>query len=352
MLIVIVLLYYDIIRFCYYVPYFCEVSIVMSIFDYSISNPPYQVLCAYGKNGRPMFTRIYDDMQKAATSISDNTVMIYPASWQRSLTLGYSEWLIHNGVHEVYNYDGQDVFGKSITKDYPVCVLSQRNNYTGNIYVNDYTNTRNDIVWIDDKIKSILINATNNYEKYSIKARDLSTLKNIETSQLEILPEDHNDKHPVTIYIKQSQGTQVDAADREISMGTALKYFSREDIEGYLVSMPSSFFKQYRMLKATINNPKKNFGFKTYSENHVHGQTYKNILRVDTREEADKLVQYFNSRIITLLIAYSSKLSDVMPLVPRIDVTTSPINWNDDIDEQLYELFGLSEENKKILRGK
>lgn len=78
------------------------------LFDCSISNPPYQQILSYNKEGfnNPTIS-IFDKIQLYSTTISDNTIMIYPAGrwWFDKRSMLRKHMVKNNRLHTVYFYD-------------------------------------------------------------------------------------------------------------------------------------------------------------------------------------------------------------------------------------------------------
>lgn len=99
---------------------------VECLFDYCISNPPYQKKTGKSENSKITYKRVYDAFQYYASSMAKDTVMIYPSFWLNNVRRGLGAWLKDNGIAECYTYEAESIFGNAIRKDYKISIVSTK----------------------------------------------------------------------------------------------------------------------------------------------------------------------------------------------------------------------------------
>lgn len=285
------------------------------LFDYCVSNPPYQKKTIQDSTGRTHYTKCYNEFQHYATTTCAHTLMIYPSGWVNSLHTGYGAEIRTMHLHHVFLYDGTHVFNKAIASGYPVGIIHTDSNHNGNIYVNNHINNITSTRWIYDQWLADTLHDTHGEPTYSFHTEFLSDISSIQSSNLHVLSQQDN-YDDVLIYVKNKPGTQADADWRWITYEEALKYFNEDDIDSYTVSIPNSFFKQYRLIRNILDDSTLRFGYTIFPPGFVHGNTYRKITSCATAQEAEKLVEYLDNPVITRLTAYGAAAHDFASLVP------------------------------------
>lgn len=365
---------------------------VVKKFDYCLSNPPYQIESknenqsnnskynakeanSDNKNNststsqRLKFSRIFDKFQVLGISVAEKTTMIYPSSWQSSILKGFGKFLIDNGLYSVKDYNGNAVFGRSIKDNYPVSIVQCFHEYTGQIFSNDTTLQRDSTIWINTSTKNILINKTQHFPKLNNGKTnkkedksngngvyDLTDLKNIEnTTDVRFLNSSENLSQPVRIYIKKTSGTKADGGFYYAERSEILQhYINPQELDKYNVSTQAMFFKQIRNFKEVDSGVLENFGARISLPNEGFSNTWVNVKSFETLEEAENFVKYFNNRLITVLAGLEisrSKFASLVPDLKDYSNNNPDINWNESLDEQLYKLFNLSEEEITVIEN-
>lgn len=173
-------------------------------FDYSIGNPPYQQKIGVRKTGQYNYKKIYDIFQQKMAYISQKTSLIYPSGWQSSSQYYFTQWIFNKGLMRSDFYYGEDIFGDSIIKGYPICVLHFSLGYKGKAIINGIEVDKSSGLCIDTIKKKILFNKIKNYDNFLSGAQWIGGLNNIEDTE-GISFYDHDDGlvDPVKIFIKR-----------------------------------------------------------------------------------------------------------------------------------------------------
>ena len=328
----------------------------MPKFDFVVSNPPYQIETGgkYENSNRKSFSRVFDQFQLAAFSLSNSSSMIYPASWQSSIRKGFGKALIDNGLYSVVNYNGSKIFAGAIKENYPISIVNCVKGYKGEIKSNDIVIPHDSEVWIDSKMKQILLNKTNHLSKLNDGVSDLTDLKNIENTNdvaFSLNPEGLSE--PVKFYIKKTSGTAADGAFYYAEKKELAKHYKNEaELDKYNVSIQAMFFKQIRNFKEVDNGVLENFGVRILAPNEGFSTTWANVKSFESKKEAANFTKYFNSKMITKLATLEFSRSNFASFVPDLEDYTDNnpnINWNEPLDPQLYKLFNLTEEEIKVI---
>lgn len=312
-------------------------------------------------SGRKNFGRIFDKFHQGALSYAKMSSMIYPSSWETSITKGFGKELMESGLKQVDNYNGSHIFGDSITTGYPVSIVLCRPGYLGEISVNGIGHSRGATLLVDSPTKALLLEKTKNYTKLK-GISDLLPISNLQElgDRGKIFRESPEGlEKPVSVYLKRIPGTKPDGATfyaEEEDVSPFLKDSSLT--EKYKVSMPSSYFKQMRLFQVILENPRASFGFKVFPANHLHGKTWKTFRSFNTLAEAENFRDYVNCRPIVVLLGCTPSLGEFGALAPDLgDYSNNNEIFMGDgelpeghgyisltLMERLLSLFGISQE--------
>lgn len=330
----------------------------IKLFDYTVSNPPYQIDSSKGKKSTGTRTSIdiFPDFHKYAVKYSDQVVMIYPATWQKNINKGHGKWLIDNGLKSASNYIAKDVFGNSIEASIMLSVLHTVTGYFGDISINGSLRSRNIPVWISNDTDNLFYERTRGWNKgYLSGASYMTKLSNIKDSKIMILPENISDDTAVDIYIKRNPGKQADADFFKIKEKDIKEYIIPQndhyDFNKYNVVIQSAVFGRQsvfdRMIRQIGTIQARVFEKKTTS-----GLTLASLKSFNTKEEATNFANYMNSKIVSSLLYFDYSKKTFGSFVPDLkDYTDNnpDIDWSKPLDPQLYELFGLTDDEIKSI---
>lgn len=330
-------------------------------FDYCISNPPYQLESGRHENGRVNFSKIYDRFQYVSFAIAKNTSMIYPSSWLKSVPSSFSTALIKNGLKTVDEYNGTVLFGNSIRKDYPVCVVVCIESYKKQVLVNGIKNSRDEEEWIQSSSELLLSSLFKEWPVINGGAVHISKIANAQDSGIK------NDLDgDCVIYVKQKPGSQADSKEIRVKEKTLLQFLNDpKDLESFTVAVRGRFFKQAQNFAEVKNNPKANFAIKVFEPNYVFGKTLLKIASFVDKESAYNYAAYLNTRLITMFLLKYNSANKFGSAVPDLGdySNNNPIFKKDEelgenheyyglpLEERLYKLFNLTEDEIKIIKG-
>lgn len=327
------------------------------IFDYVISNPPYQVDISKGKE-RSVGTRtsrdVFPDFHKSAAEMAGNVVMIYPATWQKKITAGFGKWLFDNGLKSSENHLAKDVFNGSIEPSIMLSIVGTQSGYSGDIDIEGSSRLRTIPTWIGSDMDNLIYEKTRGWHGgYLSGATYMTTLTNLHDNQIPIVnPEDttDHDNSLCTIYIKRKPGKQADAGFfniRESDIKNHIKEPSDHyDFSKYNVVIQSAVFGRQsvfdRMLRqiGTIQA-------RVFDEKTAAGITLSSLRSFDTREEAENFSAYMNSKLVGRLLYFDYSKRTFASFVPDLGDYTSDnpdINWDEPLDPQLLKLFNIEGE--------
>lgn len=327
------------------------------IFDYVISNPPYQVDISKGKE-RSVGTRtsrdVFPDFHKLGVEIARNVVMIYPATWQKKITAGFGKWLFDNGLKSSENHLAKDVFNGSIEPSIMLSIVDTQSGYSGDIDIEGSPRLRTMPAWISSDMDNLIYEKTREWSGgYLSGATYMTTLTNLHDSQIPIInPEDtvDNNNSLCTIYIKRKPGKQADAGFFNIRESDIEDYLTAPgehyDFNKYNVVIQSAVFGRQsvfdRMLRqiGTIQA-------RVFDEKTAAGITLASLRSFDTREEAEHFAAYMNSKLVGRLLYFDYSKRTFASFVPDLGDYTSnnpEINWDEPLDPQLLKLFNIEGE--------
>lgn len=349
-------------------------DMTVPLFDVVISNPPYQTETSgrFKNSTRIHSERIYDIFHEDASRIAQTVIMIYPASWQSSVTRYFGEFLFqYGGVQTVTNYNGSDVFDTAITAHYPISIVHSIRGYTGDVYANGVIMQRNTPYWLDSRKKAIAYHRAATLRKTQHisgqpHAYDLTSLKNIQhAAELGVTfhKTSENLTSPVRMYIKQTYGTAADSGYYYVERADVAPYFANsDDIDAYNVSVQAMFFKQMRNFKLVERGNIRNFGARVSPPGEGFGVTWRNLRNFDTLQEAENFAHYMNSTVMTVLATLVISSLTFGEAVPDLDdySNANPLFAPDDalpagheyrglsLDARLYAFFGFTVEEQQL----
>ena len=329
-----------------------------------VGNPPYQMNIEGRSEQPPIYHLFYD----TAISLSERVSLISPARFLFRNGKTPIEWdnkMLSDKHFKVVRFfrKSQDVFDNVEIK--------------GGVAIT-YRDATQDFGAIEnfipiDEVRSILphIDRTNNLGSivYSSTAYKYSALFKEENANIlervsggsknymhskapEVLHEVFNKEEPNDGY-KYAKILAKSDNKRKI-------FYFRED---YL--NPPSNYKKYKVIVASTNGTGA-FGEKLSSPEIGYPgegstETFMGIGCFDSKEEAENLLKYIKTKFARTMLStkkatQGNKTTDVWSNIPMQDFSSdSDIDWNksiDDIDEQLFNKYGLTEEQKNFIRMK
>lgn len=329
------------------------------MFDYIISNPPYQLDASQGtqNTAHNIFHYFYDYGLQVTTD--GLVLMIFPCGrWlQRSSRGGSAADAIYPSVKTIDYYPNGDE--KNIVKIFPgvrltdgLCVVSGDNTVSEHIVHNNEVFSRpkdKDILPLTDKMTSIISKIQENYPENIYKYKQPVTLFDIPTYYAEKNPdmvqlvEDHTElslSDPIRGYM---------ANDNRGTGKRVVEYWLEKDVIDW-DDYRREAFGSYKVCapQAAVSKTPDYTTYMSIDKDTFIGNSWNVLGLFGTKEEADNYAKYLNSNIVKLLLAESKggKSKTWGVFVPDLgDYTNSNthIDWDKPIDPQLEELFGLGE---------
>lgn len=325
-------------------------GLIKMLFDYSISNPPYQRKIGVRRTGQVNYSKCYDLFQQYSYYYSTKTIMIYPAGWLTSTNYSYTKWVFNQELKSLYYYNSNEVFGDSIIKDYPLIVIQLDHNYEDSIVDTQETSfNKNHNKWLDTKKKNIVFIHTKNYPyKLNNGATWIGGLNNIQDSDLTFYPDDNDLEEPIKIFIKRYPGTGDNCQWFYLERKEILEKYDKEDVDNYTVAIPRQYFSQNRMWIKVMNNPELSFKARIFPPKTVFAKTYLKIINFETRKEAENFCKYLNSYPITILASIEKGTKNFGINIPLLEdyKNNSIINWDsENIDNEICSFFNIKKED-------
>lgn len=320
------------------------------LFDYAVSNPPYQKKIGIRRTGQVNYNKCYDLFQQQAYYFSEKTIMIYPGGWLTSTNYSYTKWIFEQGLKTLYYYNSNEVFDKSIMQDYPLIIIQLDHSYIlPTVKTQETVFNKNNGKWLDTKKKNIVFNQTKNYpHKLENGATWIGGLNNIQDSELTFHTTKHDLKEPVSIFIKQYPGTGCNCQWFYLERKDVLEKYNKENVDNYTIAIPRQYFSQNRMWTKVMNNPELSFKARIFPPNTVFAKTYLKIINFETRIEAENFCKYFNSYPITILASIEKGTKNFGINIPLLkDYTTNnSIDWDStNLNQEICDFFNINYED-------
>lgn len=345
-------------------------------FDVIVSNPPYQVK-AQGDNKNSLLP-IYHNFMDIAENISKNYIFITPSRWlfnTGKTPVKWNEKMLNDPSIQVYYYPEKAKIFNNVQ-------------IRGGIVITNRIDKRKDLglngtfIHIPE-MKKILQKVLNkNLENSNISQCILSGHKIIKKIDQQLLKNLYPYKNIEKIDISFLNG--------EIESNVFIRYpelFLTEDFiqeknlnidDFYKIYGLKNLKRTYRYVnKQIIRNEDENFiksynvlypkssGSGTFGEKlapfqiakkqEIHTKSFISIGSFDTEEECKNCIKYLNSSfarsLLFLLKPTHQNSKKVWRFIPMQDFTNNnkKINWNENIDKQLYKLYDLNKEEIEFL---
>lgn len=330
------------------------------MFDYSISNPPYQVdkTTEFNNSANNIFHLFYQH----CVEVSECVIMIFPGGrWmQRSTKGSQAAQVIYPTITSLDFYpNGNEknihhVFPSVRIADGLAVVHAQCNTPGDVIMLNSVPFIRpvgNDILPLSSTMAPVARKILNRYDHFVTARKYPRMFFGFPSYFVERNPEVvHTEPHEDSIvaYLANDQ--------KGVSKRVQRFYMNREyaSLEGE----KEQVYHHYKVCSSQANTSK-NPRYTTYSvveNDSVVGESWVIVGEFPTKEEAQNYCNYLDTHIVRLLLDESKggKLKTWGYFVPDlIDYTDNNENicWDQPLEEQLHDLFGLTEEEKLMIRN-
>lgn len=335
----------------------------MRMFNYCISNPPYQDSVKSNTNGQTVVKNIFHLFHYTAAQYCEKSTMIYPAGrWMQAGGKGlkdYTTWIINNPHLKDITYyeDNNSIFNTVKIKD-GVSIVNIDNTY----YNNRRILLNNEDILIQQKIlpmSSEYITILNKVSQY-MNDNNLLSLNDIKESRSQygiesnfveknksiVYDVEHYDEleAPIRIFTNDKSGVSGRTTWFCIEKDNIPK--QHDSLNKYQFIIKSAQFgkKDYQLRKGMIIKP-----------NEAFGRSRVSIYCTENEVEIINFEKYITTNLCELLLYLSAfgGLSYLGVFVPVLDSynDNSVIDFNDNISEQLYALFGFSDDEIKLIEN-
>ena len=337
-------------------------------FDFVISNPPYQDDTAGNKTFAPP---IYNKIMEAAFKIADKAAFITPARFLFDAGATPKDWnkkMLNDPHFKVLDYapDARKYFkGVDIDGGVAITFRDETENFgaIGTFIPFEELKSIHKKVCVDNEnfqpLSEIMLGQT--IYKLSVKAyEDCPDLKKrfsnrtdtaLRTNAFEVMPniffddKPDNDNEYIQLYGRQD--------NKRVFKWIRRDYVTHhESLEKFKVFIPKSFGRGNLGNEAgqLISPP-------AIGEPFVGStQTFITVGAFDTLDEAEACLKYIKSKFVRAMLGILKITQDNPPAtwakVPLQDFTaTSDINWDLNVDEQLYRKYNLSAEEINFIEA-
>lgn len=328
----------------------------IKLFDYSISNPPYQASnhSEYNNNANNIFHYFYDNSIRFSTIVT----MIFPGGrWlQRSSKATIAAQFIYRTVNTIYWYPHDKQENWQITNIFPTVTITDgitivqgsETQINDTLLHNDTTFQRplnNEILPLTKQgsliIKKISVN--NNYESITHRknTRNFFNIRSYfaERNPGKVVPygEDYSVlQNPIEGMI----------ADDNPGVKKRVKHYWIESDSIEWDENKRKIFNSFKVCgnSADLSKRAHEVKYRIVSPGMIVGESWTVIGSFDTYESADNYVKYLNTDIVKLLLRESSggKSKTWGYFVPDLEDYSNDnpyIDFNKNIEDQLYSLF-------------
>lgn len=346
-------------------------------FDFVIGNPPYQQESENSKsktNGQKPMTNIFHYFQQQADEISEeSSVMIYPGGrWIHQSGKGVKEFgkkQINDPTLSTVEFypDASDVFGRAASLSDGVTIVTKKKHNAGNgfnyIYNEDGHETMVHAEYPGDKLMPLNPFDLPIMQKVD-KVVDNKGWKFLHDAilprSLFAIESDFTEKNPDKI--KLFDGGNVDYSKGEIKLftndkagkaGRATWFVANKNV----ITNNPEYVGQWQVVVSSANaGGQKRDNQLAIMDNHsAFGRARLALRSFKTCEEAENFYKYVDSYLIKYMFLLTDEaLSSLGKEVPDIENYTSNngyIDFEKDVDGQLFSIFGLSNDEIKYVKN-
>lgn len=346
-------------------------------FDFVIGNPPYQQESENSSsktNGQKPMTNIFHYFQQQADEISkESSVMIYPGGrWIHQSGKGVKEFgkrQINDPTLSTVEFypNASDVFGKSTNLADGVTIVTKKKFHVGDGFNYIYNKDgRETVVYaqhpgdklmplnpfdlpIMQKIDKVVENRGWTFLHDAILPRSLFGIES-----------DFAEKNPDKV--KLFDGTNIDYDKGEIKLFTNDKAGKAGRAtwfvaDGDIIKNNSEYINQWQVVVSSANaGGKKRDNQLAIMDNHsAFGRARLALRSFKTSEEAENFYRYVDSYLIKYMFLLTdealSALGKEVPDVGDYRPDNGYIDFKEDVDKQLFQIFGLSNDEIEYIKS-
>lgn len=346
-------------------------------FDIVVGNPPYQeeVKTVSSSNAQKPRTNIFQHFQESASLLAkDKTILIYPGmrwihqSGKGLKNFGYN--LINNSnLEEISFYpNARDIFNGTDIPD-GISIVVTDNNKTTSGFKYNYIYDNNHISINQDNPGDDLLIVNPNDIKIVEKIKKFVTKNNLNYLNSEILPRGDSlfgidndliikNKNQVELYTNQTidydKRIKVLTNDKPGPAGRTKWFVINKD----LIRQNTKYITEWQVVVSSAH-PGGQDGRSNQLEivdNHsAFGRARVALKSFETKKEAENFKKYINCKFIRYaLLLTDESLTSLAKYVPNLSNYTdsSYIDFSKPIDDQLYKLLGLNNDEIKYIESK
>lgn len=346
-------------------------------FDIVVGNPPYQeeVKTVSSSNAQKPRTNIFQHFQESASLLAkDKTVLIYPGmrwihqSGKGLKNFGYN--LINNSKLEEISFypNARDIFNGTDIPD-GISIVVTDNNKTASGFKYNYIYENNYISINQDNPGDDLLIVNPNDIKIVEKIKKFVTKNNLNYLNSEILPRGDSlfgidndliikNKNQAELYTNQTidynKKIKVLTNDKPGPAGRTKWFVINKD----LIRQNTKYITEWQVVVSSAH-PGGQDGRSNQLEivdNHsAFGRARVALKSFETKKEAENFEKYINCKFIRYaLLLTDESLTSLAKYVPNLSNYTDScyIDFSKPIDDQLYKLLGLNNDEIKYIESK
>ncbi len=353
----------------------CQRSVKMK-FDYVIGNPPYQEESENksSKNGQAPRKNIFHYFQIQADEIArESTVMIYPGGrWMHQSGKGLKQFgkeLINDHRLSTVEFfpDAKEVFGRAADLADGITIVTKRQDKTtegfnyvyahnGNIKQIYTENPGDDLVPLNPNDVSITKKIKRFVSKYKIEFLHDAILPR----SLFGIESDFVEKHPDLV--RQYNESEIVDYDQEIKLLTNDKAGKAGRAKWFIanrsvIKNKAEYIDEFQVVVSSANagGQKRDNQIEIIDNHSAYGRARVALRSFKTYEEAKNFYEYAK----TYLIRYAFLMTDealtslglMVPDIKNYKSDNGIIDFNIDLDKQLFVMIDLSDEEIAYIRG-
>lgn len=348
-------------------------ELAMKKFFAVIGNPPYQETVAKvdTKNGQKRVSSIFQDFQTEVDKIAENSELIYPAKrWIHRSGKGMAQFGLANindpHLSKLVVYpNAKDVFPNNADISDGISIVLKQQSHTGNTF--KYINIENkesietELEYPGESLLPINprdLAITNKIKKFCQKNNLPYLADSILSQKLFGIESDFVEKNPRKVRLYN--GNDIFDKEKEIKLltndkagksGRARWYIANRNV----IESGREYIDKWKVVVSSANagGQKRSSQISLMDNYSAFGRSRVALKTFKTKKEAEFFKRYCVSCLIKFAFLLTDEaLTSLAKLVPDIQDYTQKnqfIDFDDDIDNQLFKIFDLTDAEKKYV---
>ena len=338
-----------------------------------IGNPPYQETVAKvdTKNGQKRVSSIFQDFQTEVDKIAENSELIYPAKrWIHRSGKGMAQFGLSNindsHLSKLVVYpNAKDVFPNNADISDGISRVLKQQSHTGNTF--KYINIENkesietELEYPGESLLPINprdLAITNKIKKFCQKNNLPYLADSILSQKLFGIESDFVEKNPRKVrlynendFFDKEKEIKLLTNDKAGKSGRARWYIANRNV----IESGREYIDKWKVVVSSANagGQKRSSQISLMDNYSAFGRSRVALKTFKTKKEAEFFQRYCVSCLIKFAFLLTDEaLTSLAKLVPDIQDYTQKnqfIDFDDDIDKQLFKLFGLTDAEKKYV---